>query len=80
MPGLIYERYFWPALHKLGSIVTDQEFLDEWTRILHTRKCEGVDMETGMRDCWTFPCLSNHTWRWKELWGNQKSNESKKEM
>jgi hypothetical protein len=30
-------------------------------------KCDGVDMKTGLRDCWNVICKKNHTWRFYEL-------------
>jgi|GEM_PF-4134256 hypothetical protein len=30
-------------------------------------KCDGVDMATGLRDCWNFFCKKDHTWRFYEL-------------
>jgi hypothetical protein len=30
-------------------------------------KCDGVDMKTGFRDCWTVSCRKDHTWRFYEI-------------
>ncbi len=33
----------------------------------YIEKCDGVDKETGLRDCWNLICQKNHTWRYYEL-------------
>ncbi len=30
-------------------------------------KCDGVDMATGLRDCWILTCPKDHYWRYYEL-------------
>jgi hypothetical protein len=34
---------------------------------IYIEKCDKVDMETGMRDCWNFTCQKNHTWKYYEI-------------
>lgn len=33
----------------------------------YNEKCDGVDMETGRRDCWVVTCQKNHVWRYYEI-------------